>query len=242
MGWVTIRYALAHILPGMIPVLFLIHYIDGIETVAKIIGDVPSYFLAALFFGAIIELVRPIIQSNALFTKAPNPIVWIIGQYKRITKKEYVYRSLASLYNDYKKKEEAVIRFWIHQRYIKQDQGFKESVELDDMLKNQYTELPTITSGDRWAVLLILENNGLKFMVDEYFSYYQFAFNLWLSGIISGLFVFSLWLFGEINWKEIVFIFTFLVLAHFILHAVTMYWWLAISRFARKLITFYSIK
>jgi len=187
MGWVSIRIALAHLLPGFIPALLFFTVMSEAlkQRLFGIPGDVITvYFLSSISLGIVIDLMRH--RFERIFINWLN-LTWIRYMFaliiSKIRKRPSNFLPLKKSYQNYDKKEKKVVKLWLSLQLEKHTE-LAQKIEGNNTLQKEYYNL-TITSGDRWALLNILEKDSLKFMMEEYFSYYEFSFNFMVAIILT---------------------------------------------------------
>ena len=240
MGWVTIRIALAYLLPGFIPTLLFFSIVK-----INVIGNTGSittvYILSSIMLGIMIDLVRHRIEN--IFVNWLN-LTWIkyvfVRMICKIRKRPVGYLPLKRIFRNYDEKEKQSIKLWLSLQ-LEKHEDLNKKIEGNVILEKEYKN-PTITSGDRWALLNILAKDNLKWMVEEYFSYYEFSFNCMMALILTEMINISFFISSQLTKAH----FWVITVAFFILfipfHELCIYWLLATKRFARKLILFSLIK
>lgn len=101
---------------------------------------------------------------------------------------------------------------------------------------------PTITSGDWNAFLNIREKDTLGFMMEEYFSYYEFSMNFLISLIITAFAVIYLALIAWIDSATLWMVLAVVTPGILIFHELAVFWLLATKRFTGKLIWYSLLK
>lgn len=244
MGWVTIRIALAHLLPGFIPTsLFFIVKSESIrQKIFGTAGDIiPVYILSSIMLGILIDLMRH--KFEGIFINWLN-LTWlkylVAFMISKIRRRHISYLPLRKSYKDYNNKERETIKLWLSVQLEKHNE-VKDKIKDNSKLKKECYN-PTITSGDRWALLNILEKDSLRFMMEEYFSYYEFSFNCMVAIILMAMINLYFFISCQINivnfWSVTLACTVFTV----IFHELAIFWLLATKRFVRKLLLFSLIK
>ncbi|MCF8057242.1 MAG: hypothetical protein K9K37_11475 [Desulfocapsa sp.] len=244
MGWVTIRIALAHLLPGFIPtLLFFSVMMSQIEP--KIFettgGVITVYILSSIVLGIVIDLMRH--KFEKIFINWLN-LTWLRYIFaliiSKIKKHPVGYLPLKRSFQNYNEKEKESIKLWLSLQ-LEKHKEVNEKIKANVILEREYNN-PTITSGDRWAILNILEKDSLRFMMEEYFSYYEFSFNCMVSITLTELINLYFLISGQLTntsfWIITVVCFIFIIT----FHELSVFWLLATKRFTRKLILFSLIK
>lgn len=244
MGWVTIRIALAHLLPGFIPTLLFFGIMTS-RIKPKIFDNAGSvitvYILSSIVLGIMIDLMRH--KFERIFINWFN-LTWIryilALMISKIRKHPIGYLPLKRSFQNYNEKEKESIKLWLSLQ-LEKHKELNEKIKGNVILEKEYNN-PTITSGDRWALLNILEKDSLRFMMEEYFSYYEFSFNCMVAIILTEMinlyFLISDQLTNSYFWIITVACFILII----IFHELSVFWLLATKRFTRKLILFSLIK
>jgi hypothetical protein len=244
MGWVTIRIALAHLLPGFIPtLLFLI--VMGEEIKAKIFETsgfvITVYILSSIVIGIVMDLLRH--KFERIFINWIN-LTWLKYIFalmlSKIRKHPVGFLPLNQSYQNYDKKEKESIKLWLSLQ-LEKHKELNEKIIGNTILEKEYKS-PTITSGDRWALINILEKDSLRFMTEEYFLYYEFSFNCLLAMIFTEMINLYFLSSGRLD-RDYFWIITLACsILIIVFHELAVFWLLASKRFARKLILFSLIK
>ncbi len=249
MGWVNIRIALANLLPGLFPTLFLMFFfmpnsqriLDISYITSNInISNITIFFICSVIIGIIIDLLRPKVEKIYIKYLNISSIVFIIIKvFSAFTKHKVKFLTLKQKFDYYDRKEKEVIKLWMSIQLFKHKDYIHNWIKENDILKKEFYN-PTITSGDRWALINIIEKDSLEFLMQEYFSFYQFSFNLMVSIVISLVILFFLSIFRKIKFVYYIFIIIFIFLI--LLDNLTEFWLLSTKRFVRKLIIFSLLK
>lgn len=240
MGWVTIRIALAHLLPGFIPTLLFFSIIKPkiFETTG---GVITLYILSSIMLGIMIDLMRH--KFETIFINWLN-LTWIRYIFalvvSKIGKHPVGYLPLKRSFQNYNEKEKESIKLWLSLQ-LEKHKRLNEKIKGNVILEKEYNN-PTITSGDKWALLNIMEKDSLRWTMEEYFSYYEFSFNCMVTIILTEIINICFLISGQLTnpYFWIITVVCFILIIPF--HELSVYWLLATKRFTRKLILFSLIK
>jgi len=244
MGWVTIRIALAHLLPGFFPTLLFFYIVSGAvkQKIFGTAGDmITIYIISSIALGIIIDLLRH--RFEGVFVKWLN-LTWLKYIFaliiSKIKKCPVRFLPLKESYKNYDDKKKEVIKLWLSLR-LEKNKELNKKIKGNAILEKEYNN-PTITSGDRWALLNLLEKDALRFMMEEYFSYYEFSFNCMVAIILTEVVNLYFFISGQLtsNLFWIITIVCFILIIIF--HELTCFWLLATKRFVRKLLLFSLVK
>jgi hypothetical protein len=240
MAWITLRLALAHLLPGFLLMFFVLLVAKKVldiflETSAA--EKVALITISSIVLGIVIDLFRHKIERH--FIKWAN-LTQITHLFRKMLRRSSGHRTLHNLFKDYEEKERAAVRLYLSSQLSKHTE-IERVVEKDDILTHEYRN-PNITSGDRWALLNVLDKDSLKWMMEEYFSYYEFSFNCMIALSLCEAANFIFYFCGNIDKKTfwpIAIVLAFLIV---VFNESTAFWLLASKRYARKIILFSLIK
>ena len=241
MGWINFRIALAYLIPGFIPLIFFVltinipHYKMGSYSTEQITLAI----IAGIALGMFIDLLKHRVEKSFI-SWCNLTIIKVL--FRKIFGKKNPKKpnwTLKQQNADYEEKVRETIRFWIVNQIDKKN--LTNKIQTNEVIKKEYYET-LITSGDRWALINILENDTTNFMIQDYFTYYQFSFNSFISLILTTILSCFLYSFGLINSQT--FWWTLLILSILILflHERTVFWLLATRRFSRKIILYSMLK
>ncbi len=235
----NIRLALAFLFPGFIPTIFLIFVLKREESIDLTALDITLYIIGSIFIGIFIDFFRHRIEKPFINYFGFTKLRMLIGKcYKFVFCKEYRVINLKKEYLAYDEKDKEVIRLWIQTRLDKNTSVIKK-IEKSDILNKEY-HAGTITVGDRWVLLNILQPNSVDFFMKEYHSFYQFSFNCLIAFLITWILSIILFLREMINSNSFLWIFISCSILIWFLHERTIHWILSCKRYLRKIIL-YSI-
>jgi len=244
MGWVTIRIALAHLLPGFFPTMFFFVVMRDVirQDLLGTTGEfITVYILISIALGITIDIMRH--KFEKIFINWVN-FTWIKYLFylfvSKIKKKPTRYFPLKRSYQNYDEKEKTSIKLWLSLQLKKHDE-INEHIKSNPILEKEYIK-PTITSGDRWALLNILERDSMRFMMEEYFSYYEFSFNSMLTIILAEIINLFFYFTNRLTCESFWIITSVCLILIVLFHELTIFWLLSTKRFARKLILFSLLK
>lgn len=242
MGGITFRLLLAHLLPGFLPTLLFFAVLKKdiqVNVFGKGTDIFTLYVLASISMGIVVDLLKR--KFMGPFMRWAN-LRWI-GYFTRklyycIRRNRREVISLREAFRRYEEKLAEAVRLWLALR-IGANRKIQVAIKDSHILTKEFMH-PTITSGDWWALLSIREQSSLRFFLEEYFSYYEFSSNFFVSLLITeGLAVFFRFS-GDLSpyafsWISIAF-----GVAAILFHELTIFWMLATRRFVRKVLL-YSI-
>jgi hypothetical protein len=241
MGWINFRIALAYLIPGFIPLIFFVLTTNNPEYKMGSYSaeEITLAIIAGIAIGMFIDLFKHLVEKT--FINWCN-LTFIKVFFKKLFRRKKLKKpnwTLKQQNADYEEKVRETINFWIAYQIDKKK--LTDKIHANEVMKKEYYEA-LITSGDRWALINILESDTTNFMIQDYFTYYQFSFNSFISLILTTIFSCILYSFGLINYNT--FWWTLLILGILILflHERTVFWLLATRRFSRKIILYSMLK
>lgn len=247
MGWVSLRVVLAYILPGFLPVSVVAYFcgylIFGPNQTSSTL-DIGSYLLLGVLAGLVIDAFRhrahKALVRSRLAGFLTRLVLYPVSALTRgiiTVSADWPYGA----YTHYDEHEKELIRLWLKVKYHQNKQLARDAEKLgykgyfDDLINTG-----TIGTSEIWAMLALLGHQKLRFFLEEHFSYYEFAMNiycaLWFTliyGVIAALIRFSefsliwwlIWIAGHI-------------VALGLVYDTAMFWLLVSKRFFRKLLEF----
>jgi uncharacterized membrane protein YciS (DUF1049 family) len=242
MGWVTVRVALAHLLPGLISTVivfvvwfnYLTHELNLDATLV-----ISIYLFIGLIAGIILDSVRHRFDKHYIaYFNSSWFRYWIDNGLSRVTKTWKVHQPLKVLYEYYDMKEREAVRLWLDLRLDKAGK-LAEKIRDNPVLEKEFYRT-TITIGDKWALLHVIDKDAAEFFLNEYFSYYEFSFNCLVASVFMAFAIIGYLLAGHMDKHIALSLLVLTLLLMLVLDSSASFWLLACKRYTRKYIL-YSI-
>jgi hypothetical protein len=231
---------LALLLPGLIPLCYY-------ELIVKSgpLPDTPEkltlFLLGGVGIGVSIDLFRHITEN--IWLVKTNFLRWLLRPLTNLVagllkRDNYLDPKMTAL-THYAKDEQEVIRAWVA---LKATEDFKlQTAQLSAAARKELLE-PTVSAGDKWALLSVIDKDSLKFLLDEYFTFYELSFNVMLSLLLT--LVYNIWSFltGSVPPGRGLLLSGVLLVLVFLFQETAIWWQLLSKRFARKVIAFHVLQ
>lgn len=241
MGWINFRIALAYLIPGFIPLILFVLTVDNprYKIGSYTTEQITLAIVGGIALGMFIDLLKHRVEKA--FINWCNLTILKVFFRKLLFKKKLIKPNwtLKQQNADYEDKVKETIKFWIANQIDKKN--LKDKIQANETVRKEYYET-LITSGDRWALINILESDTTNFLIQDYFTYYQFAFNSFISLILTTIFSCILFSIGLVTKQTFWWTLPVLLTLILFLHERTVFWLLATRRFSRKIILYSMLK
>ena len=236
----NIRLAFAFLFPGFIPTS-LFFYVTERNTTTSEINYFTLYVLVSIAVGVFIDVFRHRFENYFVlyfgFTRAKKIFQRIV---KKIFKKEIKVIDVKEASQAYEEREKEIIKLWIANQLDK-NKAIAEKIKGNKILESEYIN-PSITSGDRWALLNIISAETMDFFLREYFIYYQFCFNCLIGFLIAFILNIVFLCINMVTLHQFWIILSICLPFLWLLHERAIHWLLSCRRYSRKVLLYSIIK